>query len=326
MNKTVYYSSIFAEEIKGYIDEKRAVGYKFEKGISILKRLDIFFINHNLDEKNLSKELVLMWIAKKPNESDSNRSGRISIIRGFARYLVRIGQKAYIVPDKILKISRYSYTPYIFSKEELKKIFLEADSYSISVLTPNRHLILALIFRLLYGTGLRISEALKLKNADVDLHKGILIIKEAKFGKERLVPLSESLLVRCQNYLNAIHQSGYSGEYFFPSPYGGYYENATIYNHFRDIIWKAGISHSGDGPRMHDLRHTFAVHCLKNWVLKGEDLTNLLPYLSVYLGHSDLRGTQHYLKLTADLYPTIIADVESHFSYLIPEVIFHETD
>lgn len=326
MTKAISCSSVFAEEIKGYVDEKRSVGYKFEKGASILERFDLFLVKHKLTEKILSKELVLLWTTKNQNESDSTRNGRISNIRGFARYLVRIGYEAYIVPGKILKISRYSYTPYIFSKKELKKIFLAADSCPVSELTPNRHLVMSLIFRLLYGTGLRISEALNLKIIDVDFKKGILYIRNTKFGKERLVPLSDSLLVRCHNYLNAIQQSDYSGEYFFPSPYGGHYGSSTIYRYFRDLIWEVGISHSGKGPRIHDFRHTFAVHCLKNWVLKGEDLTNLLPYLSVYLGHNDLRGTQHYLKLTADLYPAIVANVENHFSYLIPEVIFHETD
>jgi integrase/recombinase XerD len=91
-------------------------------------------------------------------------------------------------------------------------------------------------------------------------------------------------------------------------------------------LWKAGISHSGKGPRLHDFRHTFAVHCLKKWVLDEEDITNLLPYLSAFLGHVDLRGTQHYLRLTADLYPKIIASVEQNFSTLIPEVSFSETD
>ncbi|QGU00314.1 Integrase/recombinase, RitB [Candidatus Syntrophocurvum alkaliphilum] len=95
---------------------------------------------------------------------------------------------------------------------------------------------------------------------------------------------------------------------------------------FRKIIWQANISHSGKGPRLHDLRHTFAVHCLKKWVLAGENLTNLLPYLSVYLGHNDLRGTQHYLRLTSDLYPTITTSVEQHFSNTIPEVVFYEDD
>ena len=74
------------------------------------------------------------------------------------------------------------------------------------------------------------------------------------------------------------------------------------------------------------IRHTFAVHFLKKWVLNGKDLTNCLPYLSAYLGHEDMRGTQRYLHLTADLYPNIIERVEELCSWMIPEVIIHETD
>lgn len=78
--------------------------------------------------------------------------------------------------------------------------------------------------------------------------------------------------------------------------------------------------------RLDLLRHTYSVHCLKKWVQSGEDLTSLLPYLSVYLGHVDLRSTEYYLRLTADLYPDIISKVETSFSYLIPEVNIYETE
>ena len=326
MVKNFQFYSVFAKELDNYVTEKRSVGYKFDKGASILKRLDVFLEFNNLREKRLPKELVTLWITKNPNESISTQSGRISTTRGFAQYLVRLGYDAYIIPGKVLKLYRYSYTPHIFTEQELKNIFLASDSYAFSELTPYRHLALSLLFRLLYGTGLRISEALKLKISDVNLIDGVLYIKEAKFGKERFVPLSNTLTARCATYLERIYELNYSGVYFFPSPYGGHYNSSTMYKYFRDLIWQAGISHSGKGPRVHDFRHTFAVHCLKKWVLKGEDLTNLLPYLSVYLGHKDLRGTQHYLKLTAELYPAIISNMENHFSYLIPEVNFHETN
>jgi len=123
--------------------------------------------------------------------------------------------------------------------------------------------------------------------------------------------------------------------FFYQSPHGGRYRENTIYKLFRKIFVKGKdfsyscgqyISHSGKGPRLHNFRHSFAVHCLKKWVSNKKDLTSLLPYLSAYLGHVDLRGTQHYLRLTADLYPEIIASVEQNFSFLIPEVVCHETD
>lgn len=324
--KTVAFKSILGELIAGYIEEKRAVGYKYIKSASRLKEFDALAAKEYLPEKKLPKELVLLWTEKKPNETASTRNGRISIVRGFAKYMVRLGYEAYIFPAAAVTIDRYSYVPYIFSKEELKSMFSICDSYPVSNVTPNRHLILPLLFRMLYGCGLRISEAVNLKINDVDLKRGILFIRNTKFGKERIVPMAESLTERCRLYANQVHNYETGNTFFFPSPYGGHYEERTIYELFREILWKAGISHSGKGPRLHDVRHSFSIHCLKKWVLKGMDLTNLLPYLSAYLGHVDLRGTQHYLRLTADLYPEIIASVERNFSFLIPEVPFHEAD
>jgi len=86
----------------------------------------------------------------------------------------------------------------------------------------------------------------------------------------------------------------------------------------------ADISHTLNGPRIHDLRHSYCVHCLKKWVLSGEELTNLMPYLAAYMGHTDFRGTQYYLRLTADLYPDIIAKTEALYGYLIPEGVIYE--
>lgn len=240
--------------------------------------------------------------------------------------MVRLGYEAYIFPASAISIDRYSYVPYIFSEKELKSIFTICDSFTVSSVSPNRHLILPLLFRILYGCGLRISEALNLKLNDVDLKQGTLFIRNTKFGKERIVPMDETLTERCRLYADKVHHFESCNTFFFMSPYGGRYKEGTIYKLFRGILWKAGISHSGRGPRLHDIRHSFSVHCLKKWVLNDEDLTNLLPYLSSFLGHVDLRGTQHYLRLTADLYPKIIASVEQNFSSLIPEVSFDEED
>lgn len=326
MSDNYQFKSILSKLINGYIEEKRAIGYKYNKGFSLLKQFDNLAKNEALTELSLPKELVLLWTKKRANEAVSTQSGRISIIRGFATYMVRLGYRAYIFPPAAIAIERYSYTPHIFSKMELKSIFTICDRYPVSKYSPNRHLILPLLFRVLYGCGLRISEALNLKIRDIDLNQGILLISDTKFGKERRIPVSETLKDRFCLYIKNVHYPGSGDSFLFPSPYGGRYNESTIYKLFREILWTARISHSGKGPRLHDLRHTFAVHCLKNWVLNEEDITNLLPYLSAFLGHNDLRGTQHYLRLTADLYPKIIDSVERNFSTIIPEVPFNEAD
>lgn len=312
--------------MESFIQEKKSVGYKFQKGAATLKRFDTLITQKGLQERKLTKELIMLWTEKSPNEANATRCGRISIARGFAQYMVRLGYVAHIYPISTVTINRYSYIPYIFSKNEIKIIFHACDHYQISDCSPNRHLILPLLFRILYGCGLRISEALNLTYEDVDLEHGTLFIRNAKFGKERIVPMAGSLTERCRIYKEELNSNKVSNNFLFPSPYGGQYKYSTIYTLFRGILWESGISHTGKGPRVHDIRHAFSVHCLKKWVLKGKDLTNLLPYLSAYLGHVDLRGTQHYLRLTADLYPDIITKVEQSFSSLIPEVTYYEAD
>ena len=327
-NKPISYSSVFSIILTGYVEEKRAVGYKFNKGASLLKRFDRFLIQKNVTEKILTKEIVQAWTKKRPEESNGTCNGRISMIRGLGLYMVRLDYQAYVYPDKAIPVTRYQYIPYIFSESELAQIFTAVDMIQPSSTSPHRHLILPLLFRILYGCGLRISEALNLRTDDVDLEKGTLTIRQAKLDKDRIVPMAESLIERCRQYLQKMHLDNAQNTYFFPSPHGGRYSTDRIYDYFRSFLWNAGISHGGrgHGPRLHDLRHTYSVHCLKKWVLNKNDLTALLPYLSAYLGHVDLRSTQYYLRLTADLYPAILSVVETNFSNLIPEVTSYDAN
>lgn len=328
MPESQRFLSALAVPIEKYIAEKHAVGFKFEKGAAMLRRFDSFVCTRCLKETNLTKQLVMDWAARKSHETASTQCGRISLLRGLAEYMSRMGYPAYVYPRAMVTVDRYSYVPYIFTKNEMKKIFAVCDQYPPSNCSPNRHLVLPLLLRMLYGCGLRISEAVQLAQQDVDLHKGSLYIRNTKFNKERILPMADSLTERCREYCKNVDIGNMGNPYLFPSPYGGHYSESTIYILFREVLRRAGISHlgRGKGPRIHDLRHVFAVNCLKKWVLEGKDLNNCLPYLSVYLGHEDMRGSQRYLRLTADLYPDITSKIEKSCSYIIPEVNLYETD
>jgi integrase/recombinase XerD len=322
------YKSALSVPIEDYIAEKQAVGYAFKKGADLLKRFESYVHRHCLTEPVLSKPLVMEWTARKPNETLSTQCGRISLLRGLAEYMNRVGYSAYVYPKAMLTINRYTYMPYIFSNNEVKRIFEVCDRYPPNSCAPHRHLILPLLFRLLYGCGLRISEAMQLTHQDVDLNNGSLYIHNTKFNKERILPMAENLIERCREYCKTGEIAKSGNPYFFPSPYGGHYSEATLYKLFRDVLQRARISHlgRGKGPRIHDFRHTFAVNCLKKWVVNGRDLNNSLPYLSAYMGHEDMRGSQRYLRLTADLYPDITSKVEERCSYIITEVKPYEAD
>ena len=132
--------------------------------------------------------------------------------------------------------------------------------------------------------------------------------------------MSPELVQRCQKYSVAINHNAEPDEFFFRAPDGDRYSTDAVSDTFHQILAAARISRNSDGkgPRLHDLRHTFAVNCLKKWVEEGKDITAALPVLSAYLGHVCLVGTQSYLRLTADMFPDVTKKLESCLQDMIP--------
>jgi integrase/recombinase XerD len=174
----------------------------------------------------------------------------------------------------------------------------------------------------LCGAGLRISEALNLRLADVDTRAGTLRIRDTKNGESRTVPITHRLVATLDGYVAAAHPAPEISDYVFYSRAAGRPINqATVYMRFRGYLADAGIPHFAGGPHPHSLRHGFAVANLRRWAADGSDLAVMLPYLACYMGHADLRGTQYYLRLTADAYPDVIAKAQLRFGYVIPAAL-----
>ncbi len=301
-----------------YLKEKRMTGYRFEVQEKYLKRFDLYYDYNGYSGIRLTRQMTDNFIYTV-SERPSTHYIKERLLRDFAQFLIRNGYREVYVPEiRSAPQKRCSHLPYIFTEYEIARLFTVVDSWEDSFYT-NRTLIDPLFFRLLYGTGMRVSEALNLLIQDFNNTEGILTVYHAKNNKDRLVPLAPSLTHRIIELIEKIHQYSKDTDYLFPSISGNRMDQSTIYRRFRDYLQRAGISHTSDGPRVHDLRHTFAVKCLKRWVLCGEELTNILPYLAAYMGHSDFRGTQYYLRLTADLYPDIIRRTEADFEDVIPE-------
>jgi integrase len=177
------------------------------------------------------------------------------------------------------------------------------------------------LFRTIYACGLRLSEARLLRPEDVDIEAGVLQVRDAKGGKDRQVPVSEPLRVRLADYqTRLVGRSAW--DWFFPGRTGLPLTIGNIDKNFRRFLWQARISHGGrgHGPRVHDLRHTFAVNNLRFWFAQSQDVGALLPVLQTYLGHSSLRDTAYYLRLTAESYPDITARVEQATGDVVPPV------
>lgn len=218
MNEFTFRSPL-KEYIEGMIVQKRSLGYKYDGSSSrLLFKFDQFCLAR--DGEELTKELVHAWAEKRPNESAATLENRVGVVRQLALYMTRIGAVAYVVPTGILpKVP--DYVPHIFSDKELAAFFRQVDACHYCAEVPQRTWILPLLFRILYGCGLRLSEALNLKVRDVDLHTGVLTVLNGKFNKDRLVPLSPGLLDRCRAYADRLHLFSAPTAYFFPAPNGG---------------------------------------------------------------------------------------------------------
>ena len=312
------FQSVLAPLIDRFLQEKRACGYDYHEPFRILHRLDDFLVQQGLEALELPRDVARNWLAKKPHESAATQQQRITIVRQFSKFLLTAGCPAY-VPDATGAARKSIFVPRMLTEEELRKFFRAVDTLQPTARSPLRHLIMPEVFRLLYGCGFRVREVLNLRIRDVDLNQGIITVRQGKFRKDRLVPPALSLVNRLRKYAGHF-DSRPPDAVFFPGPNGCPFALRTVYTLFREILLQCEIPHAGrgKGPRIHDYRHLFAVHTLRRWYRDGEDLEAKLPLLATYLGHQHLSGTQHYLHLTAEIFPEITARVEAAFGEVIP--------
>ena len=325
-NKEKPFVGEFKELLEGFINFKRNLGYKYITERDRLRRFSEYTVNQVIEHKYLSKELVFGWTARNKNETVKTWEHRLSSLRQFALYLQSQGYEAFIPPKKY-KVRRNEYIPYIFTHKEIDRFFQAVDTI-LPTFRSNKHESYPLLFRLLYCCGLRISEALNLKISNINFNDGVLFIKESKFNKDRLVPMSGPLADMVVKYHTLFNSNNLPADYYFRNKKGTPLTRDVVYKMYRKLLWKARISHGGrgKGPRLHDFRHTFCVHTLVKQIENGVDLYVTLPILTVYLGHKSVRATQRYVRLTAEAYPDLIRKVAQTCAYVIPEVTANETN
>jgi len=319
---TARFQSPVAALMAQFVQQKQACGYKYGEAARILARLDRFLFDRALSQCELPRSLSRKWLAKQHHESSSTHQHRIGVVRQFAMYMCRLGYPA-DVPDRSLTAKcSAAFSPRILTQAEMQQLLHAVDQLKPTAHAPLRHRIMPEVFRLLYGCGFRLGEVLHLRVADVDLHQGILTVREAKFGKDRLVPPALALVQRLQRYADGMGPCS-PDAYFFPSPSGGPWSLSAVYSLYRELLLQCGIAHAGrgKGPRVHDLRHAYAVHTLLRWCREGADLDVKLPVLATYMGHQSLAGTQRYLHLTAELFPEITVRANAAFGDVIPRRI-----
>lgn len=316
-------NGIFAQYIEEYVGLKRTFGFKYNLETTVLNNFDAFCVRQNLHSTKIISSFLSAWESKLYNENETSHKLRVRVVRGFLSYL---SKKGICVPNNFhpLPNAKAGFVPYIFSRNEIANFINAVDkmSHEKVAISPIRHLVMPVLFRMIYGCGLREAEATHLKKKDIAFEDRTVRIINSKGDYDRIVVMSESLTNICYNYYIRDEIKTFESEYFFPSPDHTYYSNSSIYDIFRKALFIAGIYHKGrgKGPRLHDLRHTYAVHVLSKWQKEGKDLYVCLPILSDYLGHKNITSTERYVQLVPESYIEVTDAYDTMYDNIFPEV------
>lgn len=322
------YKSVFARFFLDFIHMKDAMGYRTPKIEYIFKELDIFFSKETVNEPIITKQLIVKWRREKVNESERTLYDKWSIISQFSRYMGHLGYPCYVPPMPLKHFNQNSFIPYIFTHEQIQAIFDASDRLTMIYNNMDSKMFcVPAMLRLLYGTGLRIGEAISLTNGDVDFEEGTILLRKTKNQQQRIVIMTPSLKEVLRQYVSykgklPIRHTFDKDAPFFISPGGSPVSKCAFYGWYRKLLRACNIPFIGDnrGPRVHDIRHTFAVHSLMKLVKEGVDIYCALPILATYMGHKTLMGTERYVRLTQEMYPDIIHLEESVSSYVFPSI------
>lgn len=288
------------EAIEQYLALKQSLGFRYRSESKILRAFSRAMGDIGTGQ---AKPKVVRAFLDGSGPVTRNWICKWSALRGFYRFAqARMLATQSPLPERPPKVVR-RFTPYIYSQQELRKI--------LQAITPERTGRISVdtmraIVLLLYGAGLRLSEALNLKTEEVDLRERLLDVCRSKFFKSRLVPVGPKLAQALADYQSREHLAvSTTSHYFFRTSNGSPVRSYTVQAIFRSLCLAAGVKRA-DGasyqPRLHDLRHSAAVHRLEAWYREGVDLQVRLIQLSTYLGHTSLAGTQIYLTLTPEIY------------------------
>ena len=291
-------------ELHRYLTIRRSLGYRLRAHERILRKL-VTFAEHQGAE-HISTDLFLRWRKASGDARRHTWAQSLAMVRLFAEWLHAIDPKHEVPPQGLIPKCKRRPRPYIYSDADIRRIVEAAGDLP----SPNdiRALTYPALFGLIAVTGMRIGEALSLDAGDVDLETGVVTIRPGKFGKSRLLPLSIGTTARLAAYAKERDRRlGCPPQPFFVSDCGGRIADNTARDTFAAVCRNVGIrraqrfGRSGRGPRIHDLRHTFAVRTLMDWYRTGKDPAREMIKLTTYLGHADPADTYWYIEAVPEL-------------------------
>jgi integrase/recombinase XerD len=290
--------------IANYITQQRSLGKRYSAEAKILASFRSSV--RGVPLRDIRPEMISRFVDRGGTGVET-RSKKYRVLSGLFFFAVtRRHLRTSPMPERPRKRACSSYVPYIYSEAELKRLLAAVPAATAG----SRYVIdtdtLRALLLLLYGAGLRRGEALRLKIKDIDMSQSLIHIRGTKFFKTRIVPLSDDLNTVIRTFIErqGNHYSAGGESRLFSSRDGTALSDTTVGVTFRRLCTIAGIRRNGGArnqPRIHDLRHSAAVHRVTAWYRCDADLNDLLPKLATYLGHAGLSGTQRYLTMTQEL-------------------------
>jgi integrase len=320
----VIFKSPLRDELAAFVALKESVtkdrwAYRHD-----LSSLDTYLVREGLSEKRLDRKMVEGWAKESLTHlAPSTVNITIGRIRLFARHLQSLG-----IPAEIPEMPRSTslYVPHIFNDDEIKAILASADDLSLIMPKSPAAVELPVLLRMLYGCGLRLGEAVALRWDDIDLAEGVITIRKAKNDTQRLVPMASELARILKLYKDAPAMAFGENDSLFRGKGGGPRPQDTFRSLFDELLQMLGIkppkpkkAHSR-GPCLHCLRHVFTLKSLLKSEAEGRPFIESVPFLSTYLGHRNLLGTDKYLNACHELYEDAHGTISEYTSDVFPEL------
>jgi len=310
---TLELKSPLADTIQRMIDLRRITGSDYHAQAQLLLYFDRFLVDQGLTEPRLTRELIESYEKNLIRLAPRSRANRMCVVRQLCKYMACRDPETY-VPDSLrAPVSQTTFRPYIYSVDEIQTLLSAA--IKLPPQSSLRGSTYQTLLGILYSTGIRIGEAMALNLADFYYVDARLYISQGKFRKARWIPLSASANEALSRYVNQRRKKAphSSDSPLFLNLRGNRLHHCTVNHCFHDLLRQCGIIRDEQSPRLHDLRHTFAVHRLLDWYRKEEDINNKLVGLSTYMGHVDIRSTHVYLQPTAELLEQVNDRFHRHY-------------
>lgn len=285
------FRDILFSDLEDMLSLKEALGYSRQTYTPYTTEFINFCGSRYPEAQTIKKQMVEEWLGEFQYVSPNTRTRALINLRTFTRYLASIGKETYVVDDEF-SISTIPYVPVIMKDVELAQFFRGVEATTNSSSLPNKGYILPVLFRMIFCCGLRPAEPLNLKAEDVSLETGDIYIRQSKRRTDRHIIMSDDMLALCRRF---DYIAG-SREWFFQRPDGRSFNTKWLGHQFEQCYRNSGLC-LPKAPNTYSLRHCFATYTMMRWCDEGKDIMVLLPYLSAYMGHTDIKHTLYYVHL-----------------------------